>query len=338
MALNMTRLANCVLNPTSDVRFSSPVQPLAASVANNPPAGDLLKRHRRRCKGPRKSINRRKACDVCVQAKTKCCYTQPTCSRCAKRGTQCMYAVSSAFSTPDQSEQRREAADTTHSSLQSNSSRMGNSATSTEPFELEMPTWDFPTSPYSLENFDINLVDLANPAVTLPGFTITQPSMLQESPDFTPSSQALSFSPAPMGIPASVPPSTDSASSAATRPSYSTSLALIQMVSEYPSLLMKGSFFSPFLHLSLYSLYSNVVPDMTFLPLTSMAICCGSGINISGSNRFFRRAMDAARQRLIGSFVSAAEAELCSDQLLTHKLALLPVYATMGCIACYADL
>jgi hypothetical protein len=71
---------------------------------------------------------------------------------------------------------------------------------------------------------------------------------------------------------------------------------------------MKGSFFSPFLHLSLYSLYSNVVPDMTFLPLTSMAICCGSGINISDGNRFFRRAMDAARQRLIGSFVSAAEA------------------------------
>ncbi len=295
-------------------------------------------RHRRRCKGPRKSINRRKACDACVQAKTKCCYTQPTCSRCAKRGTQCVYTVSSAFSTPDQSEQRNEAVDTPNSSLQSSSSRMWNSATSTEPFELELPAWDFSTSPYSLEPFEMNLADLANPAVTLPGFTVTQPSMVQESPDSTPSGQSLSLLPASRGVPAPPPPSSDSASSAATHPSSSTSLALVRIVSEYPSLLMKGSFFSPFLHLSLYSLYSNVVPDMTFLPLTSMAICCGSGINISGSNRFFRRAMDAARQRLIGNFVSPAEAELCSKQLLTYKLALLPVYATMGCIACHADL
>ena len=275
-------------------------------------------RHRRRCKGSRKSINRRKACDACVQAKTKCCYTQPTCSRCAKRRTQCVYAVSSAFSTPDQPEQRIEAADTPHSSPQSSSSRMGNSATSTEPFELELPAWDFSSSPYSLETFDMNLADLANPAVTLPGFTVTQPSMVQESPDLTPSSQALSLSPASRGVLAPVPPSSDSARSAATHPSSSSSLALIRILSEYPSLLMKGSFFSPFLHLSLYSLYSNVVPDMTFLPLTSMAICCGSGINNSDSNRFFRRAMDAARQRLIGSFVSAAEAELWSDQLLTN--------------------
>jgi hypothetical protein len=320
------------------VRFSSPLQPLAASVANNPPAVDLLMRHRRRCKGPRKSINRRKACDACVQAKTKCCYTQPTCSRCAKRGTQCVYAVSSAFSTPDQSKRRSEAADTPHSSPRSSPSRVGNSATSTDPFELELPAWDFSTSPYSLETFDMNLADLANPAVTLPGFTVTQPSMIQESPDFTSTSQALSLSLASRGVPAPAPPSRDSASSAATHPSSSTSLALVRIVSEYPSLLMKGSFLSPFLHLSLYSLYSNVVPDMTFLPLTSMAICCGSGINISDSNRFFRRAMDAARQRLIGSFVGAAEAELCSDKLLTYKLALLPVYATMGCIACHADL
>jgi hypothetical protein len=63
-------------------------------VADNPPVGELLLRHRRRCQGPKKSTNRRKACDACVQAKAKCSYAQPACSRCAMRGAPCVYATS----------------------------------------------------------------------------------------------------------------------------------------------------------------------------------------------------------------------------------------------------
>lgn len=55
---------------------------------------DLLQRHRRRCLRPKKST-RRKACDACVQAKTKCTYAHP-CARCVDRGVSCVYASGSA--------------------------------------------------------------------------------------------------------------------------------------------------------------------------------------------------------------------------------------------------
>jgi hypothetical protein len=34
-----------------------------------------------------------------------------------------------------------------------------------------------------------------------------------------------------------------------------------------------------------------------------MAICSGTGLNLSTDKQFFRRAIDAARHRLIGQFV-----------------------------------
>lgn len=272
--------------------------------------GDLLMRHRRRCQGPKKLMNRRKACDACVQAKARCCFTQPTCSRCAKRGLQCVYAAASAASISDHSEQRNEAADYPNLRLQSSSSGAVNSVFSSQLFEPELSAWDLSSSSYPLEAFDMTLADLPNiPSVTRLGFTGTEPPT-HESLTFTPSSQALSESPGCMGIPGPTPltpSSNESASSGPTPSSSSTVLTLVRALSKYPSLLTTRSFFSPFLHLSLYSLYSNIDPDMTFLPLTSMAICCGSGLNLSADKRFFRRAMDAARQRLIGSFVSAAE-------------------------------
>lgn len=156
----------------------------------------------------------------------------------------------------------------------------------------------------------MNLADLSNPEALLPNFTTVQQSIGQDSRNLTPSSQAFTLSPASRGIPVPrlAPPSSGSSSSAGTPPSFSASLALVGILSEYSSLLMKESFYSPFIHLPLYTLYSNVAPDMSFLPQTSMAICCGSGINIPNGNRFFRRAVDAARQRLIESFVSTAEA------------------------------
>jgi hypothetical protein len=103
---------------------------------------------------------------------------------------------------------------------------------------------------------------------------------------------------------------------------------------------MKGAFSTPILHMSMYALYSNIVPDMTYLPQTSMAICCGSGLNFPDTNRFFRRAMDAAKQRLIGNFVGAARyiLGLRPDQMLTASKANILVYATVGLFACHAYL
>jgi Fungal Zn(2)-Cys(6) binuclear cluster domain len=253
--------------------------------------GDLLMRHRRRCKGPIKSSNRRKACDACFHAKVKCCYTQPTCTRCTKRGTPCIYATSS--------EQRSEPADTPPSSHNSTSSEMDFVASSQQ---FDLPAWDFSTPSYSMDAFDMTMAELSNPPLdTRTSFDATQPLIIDESMVFTNTSSS--------GMPVMTPiasSSNGSASSIASPPSSSAPYSLVRVLSDYPTLLMKGSFSTPILHMSMYALYSNIVPDMTYLPQTSMAICCGSGLNSPDTNRFFRRAMDAAQQRLIGSFVSAA--------------------------------
>ncbi|KAH8664798.1 hypothetical protein BGZ61DRAFT_366880 [Ilyonectria robusta] len=267
----------------------------------NSRVGDLLMRHRRRCQGPRMPTSRRKACNACVLAKTKCCYTQPTCTRCSKRGIQCVYSISPTASTVDHSGPPREAAENSSSALQP-PSRLANPANLGQPFELDLPAWDFSASSYSLENFEMTMADLERPLpAAVSSFTLMQPPIAHDSREITPSSQTLHLSATTSGISSFAPPSSDNASSSAV-PSSSTSVGLIRVLSEYPSLLMKESFFSPFLHFSQYSLYNNIVPDMTFLPQTAMAICCSSGINRSDNNRFFRRAIDAARERVIGSF------------------------------------
>ncbi|KEQ58349.1 uncharacterized protein M437DRAFT_79060 [Aureobasidium melanogenum CBS 110374] len=63
---------------------------------------DLLVRHRRHCK-PNKVTSKRKACSACVQARSKCCLRQPTCSRCTARNLVCEYVIrrSSASQNPD---------------------------------------------------------------------------------------------------------------------------------------------------------------------------------------------------------------------------------------------
>jgi hypothetical protein len=317
-------------------------------------------RHRRRCQGPRKLMNRRKACDACVQAKAKCCYTQPTCSRCTKRGMQCVYVASSATSLSDHSDQQTEVVEAPHSNLPSlppSLPQMENLATSNQLFDLELPAWDFSAHLQPQESFYMTLADLADaPPFTGSDLTAPEPPMVHESSDFTPSSQVVSQSPVPNDIPEPTPlgsysdsasfttastsswTSSSTSSSISSTASFSTSSVLVHVLTEYPSLLTKSSFSSPFLHLSLYSLYSNVDPDMTFLPMSSMAICCGSGIILSDDKRFFRRAMETARQRLIESFVSATEPQLCPDQMLSCQLAYLPMHATMGWVACHANL
>lgn len=243
-------------------------------------------RHRRRCKGRVKLRTRQKACNACVQAKVKCCYRQPTCTRCTKRGTPCIYATSSdRWSEPTDTS-------STHNSTSSQTSQL-----------INPPTWDFSTHSYSLDldAFDMTMAELSNPPLdTCTSFDATQPLIIDESTAFTNtlSSSMLVMTPTTSS-------SNGSASSITSLPLSSAPYSLVHILSDYPTLLMKGSFSTPILHMSMYALYSNIVPDMTYLPHTSMAICCGNGLNSPDTNRFFRRALDAAQQRLIGSFVSA---------------------------------
>lgn len=268
-------------------------------------------RHRRRCHGPRKQISRRKACDECVQAKAKCDYLQPACSRCTKRRTPCVYAAFSVISTRHRPEQRSQAstADSPQSNIQLSFAQNGNLETMTEPFDMGLPDWDSSDSPFSIDTFNMTLADLANTTVTLPEITAAQPAPLLARTDFTSSSQLLgqdplSFSSTAWGIttPTSITRVLGETMSTTTDPTPSlTSTACARLLAEYPSFLMRDDSTSPFLH---HALYIDVVPDITVLPLTSMAILCGSSMNIVERCRFSRRVMDAERQRLIGQFVS----------------------------------
>ncbi|KAL9114959.1 MAG: hypothetical protein Q9227_001202 [Pyrenula ochraceoflavens] len=203
-------------------------------------------------------------------------------------------------------EPRNEAAvDNLHTNIQPPASTMVNLA-SNPLLEHGLAAWDFTAPSYPLESFDLALEGLAanTSPVTRPSFTATEPST-NERFDFTPPNQMLSDSITSRGVPGSTPltpSSVQSAGFAMTLPSSPTIFALVRLLSEYPSLLRKGSFTSPFLHTSLYALYNSAEADMAYLPLTSMAICCASGINISTDRKFVRRAINAARQRLIGTF------------------------------------
>lgn len=71
------------------------------------------------------------------------------------------------------------------------------------------------------------------------------------------------------------------------------------ILTQYPDLLLKDDFSSPFLHRALFA--ENSV-DMTKLPHTSMAICCGSGRDSINGARYIQRAMDAQRQMIIEGY------------------------------------
>jgi len=280
------------------------------SVADTINTADLLLRHRRRCRGPAKSRNRRTACNACVQAKAKCCHTQPTCSRCAKRGTRCLYSAPSAAQDLSHPEHIEEASSVRNQNLQS-CPTVDSQSSVPEPL-----TWNFPLSPFPLDTFDVNISDFANVLpIPHPGSSIENSYI---SPRTHLNSPATSLTQT----------SNDSTRSPSNTPTLSTPLILTRMLGDYASLLIKGSCFSPFLHLPKVK---NVEPDLTSFPFTSMAICSSTGMNLSTDKQFFRQAIDAARHRLIGNFVSSTKAKLRSDQMLRYMSAVVRVYAAVGC-------
>ncbi|GFF61597.1 sterigmatocystin biosynthesis regulatory protein [Aspergillus udagawae] len=296
---------------------------------------DLLLRHRRRCLRSDKPTMRRKACNACVQAKTKCCYTQPTCSRCAKRGIVCEYmsmaktaatiasayaassasASSSSLSAKDPSQPDETSMSTTDlpllwsrrsplgdpgadsldswssqnflwaldtinlPSLPSSSTSMVNEVTlgPTPAIPTRHPSFTFPlTSPSSQQSYN----PLVEETLAPPGSGIPDLSTLTGlgSQDANDSPQAPLSSPDVLGV----------------RPANYARLLL-----QYPKLLLQDDFYCPFLH---RTLFNEDMPDMTILPHTSMAICCGSALGNRDGVGYIKRAMDAQRQSLIESY------------------------------------
>ncbi|KAI9753499.1 MAG: hypothetical protein M4579_005131 [Chaenotheca gracillima] len=88
------------LTPQSDVRFHCALCNKAFDRI------DLQNRHQRRCKTTSR-VSKRKACNVCVQTKSKCCFTRPTCHRCETRGEICRYPSPSLRRDPAQDQPAR---------------------------------------------------------------------------------------------------------------------------------------------------------------------------------------------------------------------------------------
>ncbi|KAF1988170.1 hypothetical protein K402DRAFT_402874 [Aulographum hederae CBS 113979] len=122
------------------------VKPFKCDLCNKCYArDDLLARHRRSCQ-PNKITSKRKACSACVKAKSKCCYSQPTCSRCQKRSLLCEYlkipksGQSSGRSSPPDYSMDSDMSDA--SSFMSFSSTTGAATSLADPTAND-PLWNF---------------------------------------------------------------------------------------------------------------------------------------------------------------------------------------------------
>ncbi|KAF2831607.1 hypothetical protein CC86DRAFT_282564 [Ophiobolus disseminans] len=297
--------------------------------------GDLLVRHRRRCQGPIKPQNRRKACDACVAAKTRCSYEQPTCSRCARRATPCVYAykleltdatnLSMGRLTQDSDMDTSESSDASPTSPAGPTLIPCNAFSSTTTAEVTTPfLWDVPgASSWPLESFDMSMHLTAQDPISMMtlGTNVLTDTVMPKDLGMTttfpfPGSNGLTHLQSPVSTGAeplssaawdlphsmqSMPLSHNfSASNGPMLPSMS-SLHIAQILVEYPTKLLCEPFKSPLLH---HSLYNDAVADAATLPLTSMAICCGIGMESRRSRRFVKRTMHAERQRLVKAFPS----------------------------------
>jgi hypothetical protein len=92
---------------------------------------------------------------------------------------------------------------------------------------------------------------------------------------------------------------TFTALNSAFRPSSSRQITTI--LQEYASLLLQDSFHTPLLH---FTMYSNGTPDITLLPVTTMALACSHGLVHGEVTSFMKRAVDGEQQRLIDQYVS----------------------------------
>lgn len=307
-----------------------PAPPATPSTDETDGAGDLLLRHRRRCLRSNKPATRQKACHACVQAKAKCCYSHPVCTRCAKRAISCEYvttvtppaSMSAAGSVDDArlpSKPRHARSHTTDSAASSS----GCSPTGAGSVADNMDSsWGSQTFPWSFDVLDLpslhssTLVNLesAPGSLTYPPhtFNLASPPLAAapygplngdsatpaypgiSGPSSIAALQVLSLAPSPPNGQLPDGPAVPLASNC------------LRLLVQYPRLLLQDDFYCPFLH---RILFNEHVPDMTVLPHTSMAICCGTGLAVKEGARYIRRAMDAQRQSLIEAYVSLISRE-----------------------------
>lgn len=250
-------------------------------------------RHRRRCLRSTKAATRQKACHRCVQAKAKCCYSQPACSRCIKRGLNCQYAENTtvyremSFAARKKSKQAPETCESTDlcdsPSVVSSHSPPTVSAPDTEDRSWASREFTWPLDVASLPSLEFDPAVMGGSPSRSLAISGSYPAMAHTSP----------IVPIFQTQPMPTPPNDFVYSRAASIPQQP------PVLTQYPELLLQDDFSPPFLHRALFA--ENSV-DMTKLPHTSMAICCGSGRSTKNGARYIQRAMDAQRQMIIEGY------------------------------------
>ena len=296
-------------------------------------------RHRRRCQGPKSSNLRRKACDSCVRAKARCCYSQPTCLRCRTRGKTCVYSTPPTASISSTLQELGGRATNASLAVEPRTPASQDVAPFSQNFDLEMPNYGISDTAWPFDTLDLSFTPGLSPSTSNSQCLTMDESFMHDvlnetQPAYTKSTSSRSQD---HSVPITTPASSMDVTDFDRESIPLDSTAIVKTLSEYSALLSNDSHSSPFLHGSFYKVPGNDGRDMAFLPHTSMAICCASSSRYSPDKIFFRRAMDAARQKIIQNFVSVVE---IVQLRLSAKddLANTAVFRTMGRTACYADL
>ncbi|THX72461.1 hypothetical protein D6D04_09071, partial [Aureobasidium pullulans] len=230
---------------------------------------DLLSRHRRHCT-PNKVSSKRKSCNACVQARTKCSLGQPKCTRCIERDLSCEYTFVQSHSSVSISPGRT----TVRPGAVNNISESACGSIETRP------------SPWSLDTmFPVEVSSNQTIQNVVEGGTDLLHWLMSDSPSldgFVGGHAALDgLHPAPVLRMEEV---------SHTLREYATSLTL-------------DDYHTPLLHRELYNINTS---DITALPKTTTAITCALGWKTSSNNTFLKRAMAAERQRLVEGFPNSS--------------------------------
>ena len=278
-----------------------------------------MQRHRRHC-NPDKVVSKRKSCGPCVHARSKCCLSQPTCSRCSERRLFCEYAAPHDRSTASK-----------HAALATNSLpytgdphdfglefasdvAIGNAGWNTDMsnsfWTSQVNVWPSLNLEQTDSRFDLSASSTADLGAT----GDTQEDMNRTAPLDWRTRQWNATSPSPSApilntatpaiseLPLSISTTyvVSDISSVMSPPSLDVA-EIIRNLRTYPTCLSSDDYHTPLLHREMYGTPAGAI---TQLPKSTTAVMCALGLNESSKKSFLQRALTAERQRLIEEFVS----------------------------------
>lgn len=263
-------------------------------------------------------MSKRKSCNACVQARTKCCLTQPTCSRCTERNLVCEYVTRRSATS--------QSPGATTPSLDNGSDNMYGSVMdiSTDvsfddlvvTTSMSAPSWTPQLTSRASTNletyfdytpFSTGPINHTESIQNITNQTSPQDWLLQRWNSALPSPAAPALVPtATMAPTVSInyhePSKEINTTVEEVFPALPTD-KVVKMLHTYPVSLASDGYHTPLLHRELYSVSTS---EITALPRSSTAIMCALSLENTNNVSFLKRAISAERQRLVEAFVSYA--------------------------------